>query len=209
MKKSAYLVVGLILLILFLDQWLKFWVKTHMFIGQNDIPIFGLRWARLSFVENPGMAFGMAWRVSFGKLALSLFRIVAIAFLSYFLRRLILRGAAMGLLLSLAAILAGAIGNMIDGAFYGMIFSQSYPYSHSLARLFPVEGGYETFLHGRVVDMLHFYALFPQWVPYLKGTEVFPYIFNISDSAVTCGVISILFFRYFTVQTAPTPTLPA
>ena len=165
-----------------------------MYYGDEQ-PILGLEWAKLNFVENPGMAFGWVMGGSFGKLALSLFRLVAIVFLIYYIRRLLKSGASMGLLVSFAFILAGAVGNMIDCSFYGLIFSASDVNHPVLATMFPAGGGYAGFLHGRVVDMLHFTGKFPNWVPYFKGGEIFPPVFNISDSSITCGVASILLFQ--------------
>jgi signal peptidase II len=195
--KKSYLAVTIIVLILLLDQALKVWVKTSFCYGE-DRPLFGnVEWARLNFVENPGMAFGWKFGGEFGKLALSLFRLVAIGFLIYYVSRLIKRNVNTGLVISFSLILAGAIGNMIDSAFYGMIFSNSdFHCADGPAKLFPQGGGYETFLHGRVVDMLFF--------PLIRNAthEVlfFQPVFNIADSAITIGVLSILLFQrhYFT-----------
>ncbi len=196
MKKS-YLAIALIVLILIIDQSLKIWVKTSFCYGE-DRSLFGAaEWARLNFVENPGMAFGWKFGGEFGKLALSIFRLVAISFLIYYVYRLIKRNVNMGLIVSFSLILAGAIGNMIDSAFYGMIFSNSdFHCSGGPAKLFPEGGGYETFLHGRVVDMLFF--------PLVRNANhevlFFQPVFNIADSAITIGVLSILLFQraYFT-----------
>jgi signal peptidase II len=185
----------LILLILLVDQILKVWVKTHMEIGQ-EIHLFG-RWGVLHFIENNGMAFGMEMGGKLGKFILSIFRIAAIFGIGWFLRSLIVKKSNPGLILSVSAILAGAIGNIIDSAFYGMIFSESY---NQAAILFPPGGGYSSFLHGRVVDMFYFPIInthWPQWSP-VKAGESFVFfrpVFNIADSAITCGVISILVFQ--------------
>jgi signal peptidase II len=189
--KKSYLAILLIFAVLVIDQALKIWVKTSFCYGEERA-ILGLSWARLNFVENPGMAFGWKFGGEYGKLALSLFRIVAIGFLIYYVSNLIKKGVSNGLISSFSLILAGAIGNIIDSAFYGLIFSNSdYHCSGGPATLFPTEGGYESFLHGRVVDMLFF--------PLLKDSSsnvlFFQPVFNIADSAITIGVLSILLFQ--------------
>jgi signal peptidase II len=190
-KKS----VLLILAILTADQILKIWVKTHMVIGQ-EIHLFG-NWGILHFIENNGMAFGMEMGGTPGKLILSIFRIVAIFGIGWFLASLIKKKAHTGLILAVSAIMAGAIGNIIDSAFYGMIFSESY---NQAAILFPPGGGYSGFLHGRVVDMLYFPVInthWPQWSPLHPGESFifFRPVFNLADSSITCGVAAIILFQ--------------
>ncbi len=185
----------LIILILVADQVLKFWVKTHMVIGQ-EINLLG-NWGLLHFIENNGMAFGLEMGGKTGKILLSLFRIAAIAGICWFLVSLVKKKANTGLILSVSAILAGATGNIIDSAFYGVIFNESYMQA---AVLFPPEGGYSSFLLGKVVDMFYFPIIntqWPDWSPFRPGESLifFRPVFNIADSAITCGVFAIIIFQ--------------
>lgn len=190
--KKSFLLIFFILLA---DQVLKIWVKTHMEIGQ-EIHLFG-NWGLLHFIENNGMAFGMEMGGKTGKLILSIFRILAIFGIGWFLVSLIKKQAGTGLILAISAILAGAAGNIIDSSFYGMIFSESYSQP---AIMFSPGGGYSSFLHGRVVDMFYFPIInthWPDWSP-IKAGESFVFfrpVFNIADSAITCGVLSIVLFQ--------------
>jgi len=185
-----------IILILIADQALKIWVKTHMTIGQ-EIPVFG-RYGMLHFIENNGMAFGMEIGGKAGKILLSIFRIFAIAGISWYLSTLIRKNAYWGLIMAVSAIVAGATGNFIDSAFYGIIFSESS--YDKVAVLFPPEGGYSSFLLGKVVDMFYFPVInttWPEWSPIKPGQQLifFRPVFNISDAAITCGVFSIIIFQ--------------
>jgi signal peptidase II len=204
--KSIVKVSWLIVIILLIDQSVKIWVKTHMALG-DEIKIFGLEWALIHFVENPGMAFG--YQLSnddMGKLALSLFRILAVGFLVYYIRFLIRKKASWGVLASFALILAGALGNILDSAFYGLIFSES-TYHSGVAQLFPEGGGYEHFLHGNVVDMFYFpiwSGYLPAWIPLWGGQHFmfFKPVFNVADVSITMGVFNILTFqRQFFLET--------
>lgn len=197
-KHKAYWLIAVILLVILADQVLKIWIKTNMNYGE-EFEILGLSWARIHFVENEGMAFGFAFGGDAGKIFLSLFRIVAVSFIAYILFKLIQSGQSLSLLISLGLIFAGAMGNIIDSAFYGLIFSES-PYFGPTAELFPVEGGYAPFLMGRVVDMLYFPVIdthWPEWIPMVGGSkfQFFKPVFNIADAAITTGVISILLFH--------------
>jgi len=190
-KKS----ILLILLILLVDQTLKFWIKTHLAPG-GEIVIFK-NWFILHFIENNGMAFGLEFGNNIGKYFLSIFRLVAIGLLGWYLQKLLKREAPFGLIACFSMIMAGAIGNMIDGAFYGMIFNYN---PGEVATLFPASGGYSSFLMGRVVDMFYFPLIettYPGWVPFLGGQELifFRHIFNVADSAVSIGVFSIFIFH--------------
>ncbi|KQC00459.1 lipoprotein signal peptidase [Pedobacter sp. Hv1] len=174
----------LIFLVLLADQVLKIWIKTNMFLGQ-EFKILG-DWFIIHFTENNGMAFGLEFGGEFGKLALSLFRVIAVAGIGYGLHYMIKRKYHRGLILNVALIFSGALGNIIDSVFYGVIFK------------------YETLFHGRVVDMLYFPILkgvFPSWLPIWGGEqfEFFRPVFNIADTAISVGVIMILIFqkRYF------------
>lgn len=190
-KKS----VLIILLIILLDQTLKIWIKTHMVLGQ-EYHILG-NWFIIHFIENNGMAFGMEIAGKFGKIILSLFRIGAVAGIGWYLIYLIKQKAPTGLIITISIIMAGAVGNIIDSAFYGMIFSNSY---YHVAGMFPAEGGYSSFLHGRVVDMFYFPIIkgtFPDWIPFRGGDSFifFRPVFNIADSSITVGVALILIFQ--------------
>ena len=182
----------LIILVLVVDQALKVWIKTNMMLGQ-EIAFFD--WFIIHFTENKGMAFGMEFGGNIGKYILSIFRIIAISAIGFYLTQLVKLNTKKGIVFSIALILAGAIGNMIDSAFYGLIFSESYD---QIASVF--EGGYSGILQGKVVDMFYFplfKGILPSWIPF-KGGDYFIFfrpVFNVADAAISVGVINLLIFH--------------
>ena len=192
LNKSILIVV----LVLLVDQVLKIWIKTNMTLGQ-EFPVIG-NWFLIHFVENNGMAFGFEFGGEYGKMFLSLFRVVAVCAIGWYILKLVKKDISMGFIACVSLIFAGAIGNIIDSAFYGLIFNDSYG---QVSSLFPEGGGYATFLHGRVVDMFYFplfSGVYPDWIPLVGGNDFqfFRPVFNIADSAISVGIFTIiLFFR--------------
>lgn len=206
----------IVFLVIIADQVLKIYVKTH-FANGDDVKLLG-SWCRLHFIENEGMAYGMKLSESpIGKIVLSSFRLVAVIFGFYLLKRLVNRGYSKGMLICGALILAGALGNLLDSMFYGLIFTDS-PYScfsgnydnlrsmiqnhnqTAVAHFTAMGQGYGKFLTGKVVDMLYFPVLettMPHWVPFIGGKNFifFEPVFNIADAAISVGVLTLVFFQ--------------
>jgi len=187
-----------ILAIIVADQALKIWVKTSMNYGQQ-IYLLG-RFLRLYFIENEGMAWGWKFGGDWGKLALTIFRLIAVIFGVFYIKSIVQKNYHRGFILCVAMIFAGALGNLIDSMFYGMIFSRSDD-GLPLAQLFPHGGGYAGFLHGKVVDMIYAPIIenktLPSWIPFWGGERFtfFSPIFNIADASISAGVIAILIFQ--------------
>lgn len=200
--KKAILLVIIVLLI---DQASKIWIKTHMALGES-FQVFGSKFL-IHFTENPGMAFGMQFGGETGKLILSIFRIIAVIGICWYLAHLIKTRVKTGLILCFALILAGAVGNILDSAFYGLVFDKGMTFNPEIndwERYYGVaefgRPGYAGFLKGCVVDMLYFPIInghYPEWVPFVGGREFlfFRPVFNIADSSITVGVFLILIFQ--------------
>ena len=189
----------LILIILLVDQLVKIFVKTHFMLGEEVV--VAKNWFIIHFIENNGMAFGFEFGNNIGKYFLTIFRMAAIVLLGWYLTKLWKKELPFGLVASFSLILAGAAGNLIDSAFYGLIFNESHG---SVATLFPAGGGYASFLMGRVVDMFYFPLIeghFPTWFP-LWGSQEFIFfrpVFNVADASISVGIIAIFIFyrQYF------------
>jgi signal peptidase II len=191
-------------LILLADQALKLYIKTNYYLGQEHAVFSSLPWFRMHFIENEGMAYGWKLGGNWGKMALTLFRLVAVCVGTFYLAGIVRKKYHVGFVLCATLIYAGAIGNLIDSMFYGMFFEHSDPYSQNIAKSAIQQGfsgGYAGFLHGKVVDMLYFPiitdATYPRWVPFWGGEsfEFFRPVFNIADASISAGVITILLFQ--------------
>lgn len=194
----------LILVIFLVDQVFKVWIKTHFPFGPV-MDVMGLNWFKLYFVENEGMAWGLKFGGEWGKISLTLFRLAAVIFGTWYLAHIVKLKYHRGFIICVALIYAGALGNLIDSMFYGMIFEETN-YTQ-IAKMFPAEG-YAGFLRGHVVDMFYFPLIrlnYPEWFPFIGGNsfEFFSFIFNIADASISIGVITLLVFqkRFFKKQT--------
>ncbi len=198
MQKKHYRIIAYIVpLVLIIDQLIKILVKTNMQIGE-EIPLIG-DWCKIYFVENEGMAFGVSFGGYWGKLCLSLFRIIASSFIMWYLLSLVKKGTRTAIVVSMSLIFVGAVGNLIDSCFYGLIFDNSY---YNVAQLFPPEGGYAPLFFGKVVDMFYLPLIdtvWPEWVPVVGGQPFvfFNAIFNFADIAITFGVIILIVDQLF------------
>jgi signal peptidase II len=198
-SKRVDIIILLILFIITLDQLLKFYVKTNFALG-DGFNILGLSWAQIKFTENYGMAFGFEFGGKLGKFALGGIRFLAGLVLLYFTYVSALNNKSKWFVFFLAFITAGAIGNIIDGMFYGILFSESTV--QDIASFLPQGGGYSVFLDGHVVDMFYFPIIettWPQWIPILGGQlfEFNRYIFNLADLSITVGVFGIIVLEGF------------
>lgn len=196
---KAKQIILIILTILLVDQASKFYIKLNYYTGEEH-NVLGT-WFRLHFVENEGMAWGWKFGGEFGKIALTLFRLGAVIWGSFLIRNFIRQKQHKGFLICAALIYAGALGNLIDSLFYGLIFEASNPFTQNVATLLPAGGGYAGLFHGKVVDMLYFPIItnshYPSWIPIVGGEEFefFRPVFNIADMAISTGVIAILVFQ--------------
>lgn len=198
--------IFIIILILIIDQASKFYIKMNFPVG-HVTNILGMKWARIHFIENSGMAWGWKFGNEAGKVILTLFRLVAVLFGSWLLVKFAREKYTKGFMICVALIYAGALGNLIDSMFYGMIFDQGYHYDPAFGDYISYNGvaqlaspGYSSFLHGSVVDMLYFPMIkstYPSWFPFVGGEpfEFFAPIFNVADAAISTGVIALLVFQ--------------
>jgi signal peptidase II len=193
-KRSVFLIISLIVIA---DQVLKIYIKTHYHAGESH-PVLG-NWFQLYFIENEGMAYGWKLGGEWGKMALTLFRLAAVIFGIFYIRKIVEKKYHRGFIICVALIFAGALGNLIDSMFYGLIFENSSMDTLNVARIFP-EHGYAGFLHGNVVDMLYFpiiHTRLPEWLPFFGGKDFdfFSPIFNLADTSISTGIIAVFIFQ--------------
>lgn len=217
--RSSILIITAIIIA---DQALKIWIKTTYPLGEVT-RVFGLDWFRLHFIENPGMAWGMELGEGneWGKVALTVFRLIAVIFGTWYLGRIVNRNHSKGFIICASLIYAGALGNLIDSIFYGVLFDKGMLYDAASRGYVNYSGvaqfssdGYQSLLHGNVVDMLYFpmvRSTFPNWVPFVGGNdfEFFSPIFNVADASISIGVITLLIFQKRLVHRKEELTPPA
>lgn len=201
-KRSVFFIICLIVIA---DQALKIYIKTHYHAGESHA-VLG-NWFQLYFIENEGMAYGWKLGGEWGKMALTLFRLAAVIFGVFYIKKIIENKHSKGFIICVALIFAGALGNLIDSMFYGLIFEESSIVTYNVAKIFPAHG-YAGFLHGNVVDMLYFpiiHTQFPQWLPIWGGQDFdfFSPIFNLADASISTGIIAIFVFQKRLLKARP------
>lgn len=201
-KRSVFFIICLIVIA---DQVLKIYIKTHYHAGESH-PVLG-NWFQLYFIENEGMAYGWKLGGDWGKMALTLFRLAAVIYGVFYIKKIVEKKYHKGFIICVALIFAGALGNLIDSMFYGMIFENSSMDTLNVAQIFPAHG-YAGFLHGNVVDMLYFpiiHTQLPGWIPFFGGKDFdfFSPIFNLADASISTGIIAVFVFqkRFFKNET--------
>ncbi len=193
-NRSVFLIICCIVIA---DQVLKIYVKTHYHAGESHA-VLG-NWFQLYFIENEGMAYGWKLGGEWGKMVLTLFRLGAVIFGVFYIKKIIEKKYHKGFVICVALIFAGALGNLIDSMFYGLIFENSSLETYHIAKMFPPHG-YAGFLHGNVVDMLYFpiiHTRLPSWLPVWGGSnfDFFSPIFNLADASISTGIIAIFVFQ--------------
>jgi signal peptidase II len=204
-KRSVFFIICLIVIA---DQVLKIYIKTHYHAGESHA-VLG-NWFQLYFIENEGMAYGWKLGGEWGKMALTLFRLAAVIFGIFYISKIVEKKYHKGFIICVALIFAGALGNLIDSMFYGLMFEESSTITYNVAKIFPPHG-YAGFLHGNVVDMLYFpiiHTQFPDWLPIWGGQDFdfFSPIFNLADASISTGIITIFVFQKKLLRANPEMT---